>query len=158
MSRYAPLKERPESPDEGNVMEFQAGKPNPMSNAERQARWRKTHRYHKPGNAFTGPPPTPKVPLPPPQATPPELLGPEALFENYIRKMQPARKLYLAMLIMDDLNALAGKRKSRRNQQYVVAAMECANALAQLPQNPPAEEYNALPAPEYQINQPLLVE
>ncbi len=95
---------------------------------------------------------------PPPQPTPLELLGPEALFENHIRKMQPAKKLYLAMLIMDDLNALAGKRKARRNQQYIVQALAYANELAQLPQPLVNMEDGAEPALEQSIDQPLLAE
>jgi len=123
------------------------------TNAERQQAWRDKHRPRKryavqfPSIAPTAPPAPP-----PPQETPLDQLGPEALFENHIRKMQPAKKLYLAMLIMDDLNTLAGKRKARRNQQYIVQAMQCANELAQLPM----EETQAFPISETQTDLPLL--
>ena len=85
----------------------------------------------------------------PPPAPSIESLGPEALFESHIRKMPPAKKLYLAMLIMDDLNTLCGKRKAKRNQQYVVQALTYANELAALPQPMLAEEV---------VDQPLLSE
>ena len=125
-------------------------------------------RRHRPSKRravhFAPPPPEAKLALPPtpqatiPQPTPLELLGPEALFENHIRKMPPAKKLYLAMLIMDDLQALAGKRKARRNQAYIVQALECANELAALPQPMVQVQEGAAPALEPSIDPPLLEE
>ncbi len=105
----------------------------PMTNAERQRAWREKHRPRKtPITQFTAPTAAPRPALPPPVS--PEQMGPEALFEHFIRKMQPAKKLYLAMLIMDDLNSLCGKRKAKRNQAYVAAALTHATELAQLPE------------------------
>ena len=137
-------------------MQFNKGRP--RTNAERQQAWRDKHRpARQRGVVFMAPPQAPALP-PPPQATPPELMGPEALFENYIRKMQPAKKLYLAMLIMDDLNALCGKRKARRNSQYVVQALTYANELAALPEPEPEVAGQEQAAMEGKLDQPLLEE
>ena len=150
------LNSPPSRADVHNVMQMQT-KRRPMSNAERQAAWREKHRPRKRHAAVLAPPAGIKPALPP-QTMALELLGPEAMFENYIRKMQPAKKLYLAMLIMDDLNTLCGKRKAKRNQRYVVQALTYANELAQLPLDMPAEQESDAPALEHRTDQPLLVE
>lgn len=158
-SRYAPLKQHDLNVDVHNVMQIKT-QPRAKTNRERQAAWRAKHRPPKnPRVQYAMPQPPTPAELPPP-ATPLALedLGPEALFENHIRKMPPAKKLYLAMLIMDDLNAMCGKRKARRNPQYVVQALTYANELAALPQPMLEDETVDAPALERHIETPLLGE
>jgi hypothetical protein len=93
--------------DETVVMQtFQFHRSAPLTNAQRQQRWRDKHRGRKRGMQWGPNPPAP-MPAPAPASAPaPQgaaTLVPQAFYATHVRALPPAQRLQLARLILDDL-------------------------------------------------------